>query len=239
MRMRQMTFKDFKKKFSDTNRDIAHEVFLRHRDAMRVKKEKTAILNLEKIFKAVFSITYKKGFQAMSMRDLSRKSGMSLGSLYAYFTGKEKLLGIIQTQGWAILKKNLMEVQTFYERPQDQLYAVIKAHIFLSEIFRPWFYFAFMEARHLKPANFETLQSMENYTQQILTDILLTGEEKNVFKAGSHDLTASMIKAMQQEWYLKRWKYRKLKISVDEFADHLIGMVAAFCLVEPEAQLHQ
>jgi AcrR family transcriptional regulator len=221
-----MNYKEFKKIYGASNQDISREVFRKNQDTMRIKKEKTAVNNLEKIFKAVFSIAYKKGFQAMSMRDLSQKTGMSLGALYAYFPGKEKLLGIIQIQGWSIIKKDLEQVSKTHENPWERLKAVIRAHVFLSELFRPWFYFTFMEAR-----NIEEVKSMEEYTQKILVDILATGEQQGIFKPGNPELTASMIKAMQQEWYLKRWKYKKLKITVDQFADHLIGLVKAFCLV--------
>ncbi|MEA3347766.1 MAG: TetR/AcrR family transcriptional regulator [Pseudomonadota bacterium] len=227
-----MNYKAFKKIYASSSRDIAREVFLKNQDSIRIKKEKTAVDNLEKIFNAVFRLSYKQGFQAMSMRDLSRETGMSLGSLYAYFTGKEKLLGIIQTQGWSIIKTNLEQISATHEKPRERLRAVIKAHIFLSEIFRPWFYFTFMEARNIKPVEFEAVKSMEEYTHKILTDILLSGENLGIFKPDNHELTASMVKAMQQEWYLKRWKYRKIKVSVDQFADHLISMVEAFCLVQ-------
>ena len=227
-----MNYKEFKKIYASSSRDIVRELFLENRDTIRIKKEKTAVNNLEKIFIAVFSISYKKGFQAMSMRDLSRETGMSLGSLYAYFTGKEKLLGIIQTHGWSTIKKNLEQISATHENPRKKLSAVIKAHIFLSELFRPWFYFTFMEARNLKPTEFETVKAMEEYTHKTLVEILALGEKQGVFKPGNHELTSSMIKGMQQEWYLKRWKYRKLNVSVDQFADHLIGIVEAFCLVQ-------
>ncbi|MEA3333687.1 MAG: TetR/AcrR family transcriptional regulator [Pseudomonadota bacterium] len=227
-----MNYNEFKKLYASSNQNIAREIFHKNQDSIQIKKEKTAVINLEKIFSAVFSITYKKGFQAMSMRDLSQETGMSLGSLYAYFTGKEKLLNIIQTQGWFIIKKNLELIAGTHENPRKKLKAVIKAHIFLSELFRPWFYFTFMEARNIKPNEFEAVKSMEEYTRKILTDILTTGEEQGIFKPGNHELTSSMIKGMQQEWYLKRWKYRKLKVSADQFADHLIGLIEAFCLVQ-------
>jgi AcrR family transcriptional regulator len=227
-----MDYKEFKKIYASSSRDIAREIFLKNQDTIQIKKENTAVNKLEKIFNAVFNITYKKGFQAMSMRDLSRESGMSLGSLYAYFTGKEKLLGIIQTQGRAIIERNLEQISGSHENPREKLRAVMKGHIFLSELFRPWFYFTFMEARNIKPAEFEAVKSMEEYTHKTLTDILTAGEEQGVFKPGNHELTSSMIKGMQQEWYLKRWKYRKLKVSADQFADHLIGLVEAFCLVQ-------
>ncbi len=221
-----MDYREFKKIYGASAQDISLEVYRNNRDTIKIKKEKTAVNNLEKIFSAVFSISFKKGFQAMSMRDLSHKTGMSLGALYAYFKGKKALLQIIQTQGWAIIKKDLEQVSETHEGPRNRLRAVIKAHVFLSELFRPWFYFTFMEAR-----NIEAAKSMEDHTQNILAGILKDGESQGIFRPGNHELTACMIKAMQQEWYLKRWKYKKLKVSVDQFADHLVDLVESFCLV--------
>ncbi len=221
-----MNYKEFKKLYAVSNQDISREVFHKNKDYIHIKKEKTAVNNLEKIFNAVFYISSQKSFQSMSMRDLSRQTRMSLGSLYAYFPGKKVLLDIIQTQGWSIVKKDLDQVASSHVNPHKQLRAVIKAHIFLSELFGQWFYFTFMEAR-----NIEAVKSMEAYTQRVLTDILAKGEQQGVFKSMDHALTASMIKAMQQEWYLKRWKYKNLKIPVDQYADHLIKFVESFCLV--------
>lgn len=226
-----MDYHKFIKIYGSTNLEIAREIFLNNQASIRIKKEKTATRNLEKIFSAVFRITYKKGFQSLNMRALSEETGMSLGSLYAYFTNKDKLLEIIHNQGWAIVKKTFSDISAGNQDPREKLRAVIKAHIFLSEFFRPWFYFTFMEARSLKPAEFKAVKSMEEYTQKILTNILKTGEKQNIFKTGNHQLTASMIKAMQQEWYLKRWKYRKLKISADQYADHLISIVESYCII--------
>lgn len=229
-----MDYSEFKKRYATRASDVSRQVFLENQEAMRVKKEKTAVANLDKIFAAVFSITYKKGFQAMSMRDLSEKTGMSLGALYAYFPGKEHLLAIIQAQGRAMVKETLELFAREVDHPLDKLRAVIRAHIFLSELFRPWFYFTFMEARNLKPAEFEAVKSMEEHTQQILSDILALGGTQGIFKPGNHELTACMIKALQQEWYLKRWKYTKQKITVDQFTDHVLAMVEGFCLAEPK-----
>ena len=229
-----MNYDAFKKAYGARHKDIARQVFLANQDNMRIKKEKTAVANLEKILAAVFSITYKKGFQAMSMRDLSLKTGMSLGALYAYFPGKEELLGIIQDQGRYMVKDTLDRFAREEEHPLEKLRAVIRAHIFLSELFRPWFYFTFMEARNLKPAGFDAVRAMEEHTQKILSDILEEGEAEGIFRPENHELTACMIKALQQEWYLKRWKYTRQKITVDMFVDHVLAMVEGFCLAEKE-----
>ena len=39
------------------------------------------------------------GFQAMTLRSLSRESGLSMGALYNYFSSKEDLLKIIHSYG--------------------------------------------------------------------------------------------------------------------------------------------
>jgi len=225
-----MDYKKFKKLYAASGSDISRAVFLKNQGVIRIKKEKTAVPNLKKIFEAVFSISYNKGYQAMSMRDLSLKTGMSLGALYAYFPGKDELLAIMQTQARAMVKGTLEEFSGAHKDPLAKLRAVVKAHIFLSELFRPWFYFTFMEARNLTTEGFDAVKSIEEHTQKILSDILVQGEAIGVFKPGNHDLTACMIKAMQQEWYLKRWKYTKQKISVDQFTDHVLDMVEGFCL---------
>ena len=41
---------------------------------------------------------------------------------------------------------------------------------------------------------------------------------------------ASIIKAMQQDWYLKRWKYGKRNISVDDYSDYVLEIVDNFCI---------
>jgi len=227
-----MDYAAFKRAYTDRGRDFARRVYLENQGAISIKKEKTAVANLEKIFSAVFSITYKKGFQAMSMRDLSTKTGMSLGALYAYFPGKKQLLAIIQAQGRAIIKEALESFSEEAQGPLEKLRATIRTHIYLSELFRPWFYFTFMEARNLKAGEFEAVRAMEEHTQAMLTRILEQGEKEGIFREGNHDLTACMTKALQQEWYLKRWKYTRQKICVDQFTDYVLAMVERFCLAE-------
>lgn len=225
-----MTYDTFKKRMNDSNQDICRDVYRRNQDNIRVKKEKTAIKNFEKIFDAVFKISYAKGFQAMSMRDLSRETGLSMGALYGYFKSKDELLTIIQRHGRFMVKGVLNNCLDGIEEPVDKLSTAIKTHVYLSEAVRPWFFFTFMEARNLSEEELKAAQKMEAYTEQILLDILEDGEKKGVFKKQKHTLTASMIKAMQQDWYLKRWKYKKRNVSVDEYAQYVFDVAMAFCM---------
>jgi len=39
-----------------------------------------------------------------------------------------------------------------------------------------------------------------------------------------------MIKAILQDWYLKRWKYEMRNISVEQYASFLIDLVESYLL---------
>ena len=93
-----MTFAEFQKKYYLSRQDISRKTYLENRKTIHIKKETTAVKNLDNIYGATLKIANKKGFQAMTMRDLSRETGMSMGSLYTYFTSKEELLKTLQDQ---------------------------------------------------------------------------------------------------------------------------------------------
>lgn len=225
-----MNYMEFKKILENSDAEIYREVFQENQENIRVKKEKTAVKNFEKIFDAVFQITYEKGFQAMTMRDLSSRTNMSLGSLYTYFASKEELLGTIHRHGSAMIKDVFDRFHDPDAPPLEQLRSVIKVHLFLSESSRSWFYFTFMEAKNLDPERREAVISMEESTEKRLVKILEAGEQQGIFRKHNHQLTASIIKAMQQDWYLKRWKYKKRDISVDDYADYVLEFTESFCL---------
>lgn len=227
-----MNYSEFQDLITGSKEDICREVYQENQERIRIKKEKTAVKNFEKIFDAVFKISYSKGFQAMSMRDLSNESGLSMGALYGYFTSKEELLQIIQKQGRSMIRRVLVDFTDTVQDPLEKLCSAISAHIFLSEMARPWFFFTFMEARNLSREELEAAQIMESYTENILVEILEEGEEKGVFKPQNHRLTASLIKAMQQDWYLKRWKYKKRDVDVDTYVKHVLLFVESFCFAD-------
>ncbi|MCB9494027.1 MAG: TetR/AcrR family transcriptional regulator [Desulfobacteraceae bacterium] len=231
--MEDFDFAEFKKRFDISKYTLCREVFQQNQESIKIKNEKRAVENLYKIFNAVFSISSKKGFQAMTMRDLSREANLSMGALYAYFKNKEDLLHIVQKQGRTMVKNVLDTFESTSVNPLGKLRAVIKAHIFLSEVARPWFFFTFMEARNLSEKELKEVREVEAHTEKVIVDILIFGESEGVFKKRNHFLTASIIKSMQQDWYLKRWKYKSRQIDPDEFSDYVTGFVESFVLVEP------
>jgi AcrR family transcriptional regulator len=223
-----MDYADFQEKIHPSKQDLCREVYQENRRSIRVKKEDKVVKNLERIFDATLRISNKKGFQAMSMRDLSRETKLSMGALYSYFSSKEELLGILQHQRRTITKRILEAHIAQKSNPVAKLQAAILTHLYLSEAMQPWFYFSYMEAKNLSQPEQGLAVESERYTEKIFEDILREGQARGCFSARDPQLTASIIKAMLQDWYLKRSKYTQRNISVDHYGRFVWQFIEAF-----------
>ncbi|MBU2643294.1 TetR/AcrR family transcriptional regulator [bacterium] len=231
-----MNFAEFKKIVNLHIKSNSQDAFIENRKDIRVKKEKTVVKNLERIFDATLKIGNEKGFHAMSMRDLSEETGLSMGALYAYFTSKENLLVMLQKNGRDSFQQVLEQSVDKDDSPLENLRTVVKTHLFMSEAMQPRFYFTYMEGKNLNKSEKKIAVEHELNSDGIMTKILIQGEQQKIFKSGHHALTTALIKAMLNDWYLKRWKYAKLNVSVDEFADYLLDVVEAFCLIQSQTE---
>ena len=223
-----MDLKSFEMQVAVSMTDICREIYKNRSHSIKIKKETVAVKNLVRIFKATLKLANRKGFHAMSLRDLCAESGMSMGGLYAYFKNKEELLTLIQEQGRAIVARVMGDRLHGIEDAKQALDMAIRSHLYLSEVLQPWFFFSYMETRFFDVEEGKRAIAGELQTEAIFSGILERGLASGTFAIREPLLVASAIKALLQDWYLKRWKYSRRKISVKTYADFLISMVSAY-----------
>ena len=197
--------------------------YILDRNAARigVKRRKPALENLERIFGATFRLANDVGFRAMSLRDLCRETGLSMGGLYGYIAGKDQLAEMIEdVVRHATQELSLLSSQV--EAPLERLEALIRASIYLSEILQPWFYFVYMDSRVLQVEQRSMAKNSELYMQERIAAII---EEIGLHPPGAASLLAAHCLALFQDWYVKRWKYRAAKVHVDDFADSTVRLM--------------
>ncbi len=225
-----MKFATFKKMVSLSKEDICRELFLENREKIKVKKEGVAVKNLVKIFDAALTISNRKGFTAMSLRELSAEAGLSMGALYTYFSSKDELLDMMQTQGRTLIMKVLTDQIEGIEDERQKLRRAIQVHLYLSEVMQHWFYFAYMETKNLKKEEQKKAIEAELFTEKVFSDVIDRGVSAGLFAPVDRELTAAVIKAMLQDWYLKRWKYRGRKVTVEDYGRFLMDFVETYLL---------
>jgi len=196
-------------------------VFDTHREKMQIKNPQIALGNLEKIFTCTFKLANSKGFQAMSLRDLSRETGISMGGLYAYIGSKDDLASAIEE----VLRKTIDDVMSDQAvidlSPVHRLKAIIYGDIFMNDIMHPWYYFCYLEAKGLSREQRESAMKMELKFDERILDTFTAGVEAGLFTADRLELLAASTTSMLQQWYLKRWKFAHMQTSIEDYAAYV------------------
>lgn len=204
----------------DTLWELVHA---RNADAIKVKRASAALDNLPIIFEATFRLANQVGFGAMTLRDLSEATGMSMGGLYGYLKSKDALAAMIED----VIRHVGHSIPTWFERTalsaQDSLDGYLRAHVFMSELLQPWFYFVFMESRVLGAEQRKVARAADVDFQTALAQQIVQLDNVGDRQAF---LLAAHFHSMAQDWHVKRWKYQAEKISVDEFANSMSDLIA-------------
>jgi AcrR family transcriptional regulator len=171
----------------------------------------------------------KAGFGAMTLRELSQEAGLSMGGLYGYITSKDDLASMMED----MIRYVAAEIPLWFEKhgsAAQRLDAILRAHIFQSELLQAWFYFVFMESRTLSASQRLVAKTSELRWHSDVVSLIESSTRTPGLRA---ELVAAHCQAMIQDWHIKRWKYRQFKTSVDEFADSVSSFVQAALATGP------
>ena len=216
-----ITLDSFKAKWDLEGETLWRSVFEMHKDKMQIKNVNVAVANLAKIFEATFKLSNQKGFQAMSLRDLSKETGISMGGLYAYIGSKNDLASVIEGVQRKYIDKVIGSLVRDNLEPVHCLRAMIYGEIFMMEIMSPWYYFCFMESKGLPKEQQIIALDAELRGEDLLMGIIRKGINSNRFVCERPDLLASQVIAQLQQWHLKQWKFKLRGINTEEYAGYI------------------
>ena len=219
-----MSFINYKKEFVYKGKSIYRALFDLHSQNIKTKKEKFAVNNLEKIFKATFKISAKIGFHEMSLRDLCRETGLSMGGIYSCI-GSKDIIAIMIKDMVKLVSSEIVESALKKDDKNDAIREIITHLIYATDILQPWFYFLYFETRSLPSHEQEDSKEIEILIVNSL-EVLLKETQNNKSDDRYHFI-ATMILAMIQERYLKPWKYNVPDLSIENYANETLLMAYA------------
>ncbi len=225
----------FRNSWALTGEPFWRSVFEMHKDKMQIKNPNVAITNLEKIFTATFRLANTKGFQAMSLRDLSRETGISMGGLYAYIGSKNDLASVIE----GVLRNYIDQVIGGLAKenlaPVEFLRAIIFGEIYMIQILNPWYYFCYMELKGLPREQQQQAMELELRFESYLIAAFQAGVKSGQFVCDNPELLASHVTAQLQQWHLKHWKFKHRDIGMQEYAANVLDNLLV-CLRSKDQQ---
>jgi AcrR family transcriptional regulator len=139
------------------------------------------------LIQAGISVLAKEGVEALSLRKLARKAGVSHAAPYAHFTDKQELIAAIATEGYKKLYQRIHAAQ--HDDPIECLIATV------------WAYgqFALQEPDHFKVTFSGVVEHEYDYPEYIeqsrkslalLVSIVERGQEAHVLPTGDAEMLA-------------------------------------------------
>lgn len=216
----------FKQKMPFNQSSIYRALFHAFSSRIQVQREDAAVPNLEKILRATFRLSGRHSFEAMSLRDLSRETGISMGGLYNYIGSKDDLADMIESFMDVHMANTGRQFVNQIQDPRSRLEMSIRVYIYMGEMFQPWYQFIFMETRSMTRRQKEMAKGMEIRDVNMFREMVESGQQQGTFDplidAG---MVGSSIIAMIQNWYLKNWRFAKEGVSAGDYADFTIRAV--------------
>ncbi len=226
-----LSYAGFKSNFTYQGDDLYSLIFQRNRDKIKISTEKFAVKNLRKIFDATFQIVPKIGFQAMSLRDLSTSTGLSMGGLYSSISSKETI-AIIVKDVVSIICADVVARSSQQKDPKLALEVLIRGYLYASTLMQPWFYFLYFETKCLPIPDQKASKNIE-LAQIKELESLISQLTRGYDGCHKSDFVATMTLALIQERYLKHWKYKKSAETIDDYADKCLQLIyRAICIDE-------
>ncbi|APZ42188.1 TetR/AcrR family transcriptional regulator [Acidihalobacter ferrooxydans] len=222
-------FASFKNAFTYQGSALYAWLFERNKDRITTNQAKFAVGNLEKIFSATFALTPRIGFPVMSLRDLSRESGLSMGGIYSYIESKERIAIMIKDLVNQVTDELLARAHA-QTAPMQALETALREHIFAAEILQDWFGFLYFETRSLPRAHQEESKNIELRLEAALREWIDRVRQTRGIACDNTPIVATMLIALIQDRYLKPWKHRATGESPDNFAQRVLALM--HCAIE-------
>lgn len=215
------TYQEFEENFEYKGDRLYSIIFERNKDKIKVSKEKFAVRNLQKIFEATFKITPKIGFEAMSLRDLSSETGLSMGGLYSSVANKETI-AIMVKDVVTVICNEIVHNSVSQDDPEEAMQSLIRGYLYASTLMHSWFNFLYFETKSLPHIEQEASKNLELEQVSALVSIL-----KRLCAKGNAEVefVATMGLSLIQERYVKPWKYHDPASTIDKYADNCIALI--------------
>lgn len=215
------TFEGFEKDFEYQGDHLYSVIFERNKENIKVSKEKFAVRNLQKIFNATFLISPKIGFQAMSLRDLSAETGLSMGGLYSSIASKEAIAIMVKDMV-AVVCDEIVAKATSEDDPVVALQTIVRGYLFSATLMQSWFNFLYFETKSLPDLEQEASKNLE--LEQVTAIAKILGQLK---PESDLDMVfvANMALSLIQERYVKPWKHHQPKTTVDQYANDCLALI--------------
>jgi len=196
----------------------------------------------ERIAAAAAGLFLDGGYHSTSVREIAQKAGLSVGSVFNYFTSKEEILFFLFSRNQERTEATLRDQQAEFERlrgegvdPKELLWLAYESYVRLIGELRRYTVLGFQELKSLTVAERRRILEGEERIQHFIEEVIAYGVERGVFPPGDDNLKAHCLMILAQSWAVRHWALKRFA-RVDDYLTALKSV--ALGVVESKTTTH-
>lgn len=204
----------------------------KRRQTSQVTDEKRLLEGKERISSVAAVLFLGGGYHNTSVREIAQKAGMSVGSVFNYFTSKEEILFFLFSHNQSRTEDVLREQRAEYEQlksegvdPKQLFLLAYQRYVRLIDELRRDVVLGYQEMKSLTSTERGRLLAGEERIQSLLEEIIAYGMQKGAFPPGDIDIKAHCLIVMAQSWAVRHWALKRF-VKVDDYLQtlHLVAL---------------
>jgi len=175
---------------------------------------------------AAAALIAEKGFEATSMRDVSRALGVSLAGLYHYFESKEDLLYQIQFRTFAALLATQEERASLPGTPAERLRRLVVGHLAFFASHPNELRVCTYELQSLRGERYRTTEALRRRYYRLVTTVLaeFNGESTTNGREPRRSRLAALFVFGMLNWIFM-WYDPVRHGSIEEIGEEMLDLV--------------
>ena len=221
------SFAEFRDAYQYRGDKIYQLIYERHKYSLRGKRPEVVVRNLKLIFEHSFMISEQRGFYAMSLRDLSNSSQLSIGAVYGCINSKNDIPNIA-CDTISFLHTEFLQRYQQDNASHEVLMSHIRNSVYLAEILDSWFRFLIQEVKHLDVKSRICVSSLDRSHEQVLSALISGQRDSSISNDAllETEMIPRAVKSFIHQWCLRNDEYKQHGITVDQYATSLVNLVA-------------
>lgn len=169
-----------------------------------------------RICRAAEELFARKGYHKTSVRDIARKAGMSIGSLYDYIRNKEDILHLLGSEFLTHLRNEVVKVLEGEQDVVRQLEGTLETMLRVVDRFQEYVLFTYRDSKYLKKQDLISLIEQDAFFVQTFTRIIEKGVQEGVFRTAQPEIVSNLLSVLTHSWALKRYSLKKYSLYMFE-----------------------
>ncbi|MBC8337360.1 MAG: TetR/AcrR family transcriptional regulator [Alphaproteobacteria bacterium] len=194
-----------------------------------IKNPERVRVKHEQIFDAALSLVKKKGFNKMTLRDISKETRMSLGNLYDYIGSKDDILFLIHQKAAKIFEANIDSSGWKDAPPLEKLRKIIEVEFDSKVVCQDLVMLMYQESHELPKEALRNVLGLEEKRITVFEEVVRESIDAGLLRPVNPVVIAHFIITLIDGWVLRRWSIHK-KVTADEMKKSIMDMIFSYVL---------